>query len=98
MNTLTSTFETEEIAIRKSQEDPKEFGVLYEKYFKKIFLFVLHRTGEKEVATDLTQEYLLRLFRGLKNLNFEGFRFHLGYIESPLTNATNSTGNKKRHV
>ena len=52
--------EDEESLIRKSQADPEAFRLLYEKYFKKIFLFVLHRIGDKSITADITSQIFLK--------------------------------------
>ena len=48
--------ETDEIAILiKSKSNPQAFKPIYQKYYKKIFLFILHRIGDKTTTADLTQ-------------------------------------------
>jgi len=52
--------EDEASQIQKSQADPEAFKPLYEKYFKKIFLFILHRIGDKAITGDLTSQVFLK--------------------------------------
>src|SRR5450432_986572 len=49
-----SPAEEEEI-IHKAQSDPAAFKPLYEAYFKRIFLFIVHRVNDKDIASDLSQ-------------------------------------------
>jgi RNA polymerase sigma-70 factor (ECF subfamily) len=64
----------EEILIR-SQTDSEAFKSIYTKYFKKIFLFVLHRVGEKQVSADITQQVFLKALMGLSKFQFKGLPF-----------------------
>jgi RNA polymerase sigma-70 factor (ECF subfamily) len=67
--------ESEEEAIRKSVTNPEAFKPLYEAYFKRIFLFVLHRVGEKEVAADVTQQVFLNALSNINRYQFRGLPF-----------------------
>lgn len=66
---------TEAEAIKRSASDPKAFKILYETYFKKIFVFVLHRVGEKELAADLTQQVFLNALSNIHRYQFRGLPF-----------------------
>jgi RNA polymerase sigma-70 factor, ECF subfamily len=65
----------EEEVIRKAQSSPEAFRVLYEKYYKLIFLFLLHRVGEKDLTADLTSQVFLKAFLNLKKYQFKGLPF-----------------------
>jgi RNA polymerase sigma-70 factor, ECF subfamily len=65
----------EEGLILKSQADPQAFRPLYEKYFKKIFLFILHRVGDKQLASDLSSQVFLKALLHLKKYTFRGLPF-----------------------
>ena len=65
----------EEVILRRSQADPEVFRLMYEKYYKKLFLFILHRTGEKETTADLTQQVFLKALTGLGKFQFRGLPF-----------------------
>ena len=67
--------EAEEALIKKSQLDPKAFKPLYEKYFKRIFLFVLHRVGDRALASDLTSQVFLKALLNLRKFQFRGLPF-----------------------
>jgi RNA polymerase sigma-70 factor, ECF subfamily len=66
---------TEDDAIRRSFTDPSAFKPLYEKYFKRIFLFVFHRVGEKEIAADITQQIFMNALANIGKYQFRGLPF-----------------------
>lgn len=77
--TTTSTTHTREAQeidwIRAATQDPAAFQPLYELYFKRVFLFVLHRVGDKEIAGDLTQQVFLNALTHIGRYQFRGLPF-----------------------
>jgi RNA polymerase sigma-70 factor (ECF subfamily) len=68
--------ETEEIEILiKSKSNPQAFKPIYQKYYKKIFLFILHRIGDKITTADLTQQVFLKALSSLGKFEFRGLPF-----------------------
>lgn len=65
----------EDVLIKRSQSDPEAFKPLYEKYFKKIYLFIFHRTGDKELAGDLSQQVFLKALKGISKFQLRGLPF-----------------------
>jgi RNA polymerase sigma-70 factor (ECF subfamily) len=65
----------EEDVIRSSQRNPASFKPLYEKYFRKIFLFILHRVGDKETAADITSQVFLKALINISKYTFKGLPF-----------------------
>ena len=65
----------EEAFILKSQADPESFRPLYSKYFKRIFLFLLHRVGDKDLASDLASQVFLKALLNIKKFQFRGLPF-----------------------
>ena len=65
----------EEEVLTLSRTDPEAFKSIYTKYFKKIFLFVLHRIGEKQISADITQQVFLKALMGLSKFQFKGLPF-----------------------
>ena len=66
---------SEEETIRRSVSDPAAFQPLYVAYFKRIFLFVFHRVGEKELAADITQQVFLNALSNIHKYQFRGLPF-----------------------
>lgn len=61
--------------VEAAQKDPRHFGVLYEKYYRQIFLFVYKRTGETEVAGDVTAQVFLKAMASLPKYVYRGVPF-----------------------
>jgi RNA polymerase sigma-70 factor, ECF subfamily len=70
-----SQSQDEKHLILRSQTDPEAFRPLYEKYFKRIFLFVLHRVGDKSLAADVTSQVFLKALVHIKRFKFRGLPF-----------------------
>src|SRR5882672_7041462 len=67
--------EGENEIILLSQKDPASFKPLYERYFRRILLFVLRRVNDKERATDITQQVFLKVLSNIGKFQFRGFPF-----------------------
>ena len=65
----------EEEVIQKARKDPQAFRPVYENYYKKIFLFVLHRVGDKEISADITSQVFLKALVSLGKYKFRGLPF-----------------------
>ena len=65
--------EAEQILAAKA--NPKKFKVLYEKYFKRIFLFIQHKTGDSQLAADITSEVFLKALSKLQGFRFRNVPF-----------------------
>ncbi len=65
----------EEQVILMAQKDPEAFRPIYEKYYKPIFLFVLHRVAGKEIAADITSQVFLKALQKLGHYTFRGLPF-----------------------
>jgi RNA polymerase sigma-70 factor (ECF subfamily) len=52
----------EELARRMNTGDGRAFEVLYERYFKKIYAFVVRRVGHAQIAEDLVSDVFLKAF------------------------------------
>ena len=65
----------DEKLIRQSQVDPEAFRALYEKYFKRIFLFVHHRIGDKTLTADITSQVFLKALLNLRKFQFRDLPF-----------------------
>jgi RNA polymerase sigma-70 factor (ECF subfamily) len=65
----------EEEVIRKAKTHPEAFRSIYENYFKSIFLFVLHRVGNKDLTADLTSQVFLKALLRLHQFQFRGLPF-----------------------
>ncbi len=65
----------EEEVIRKSRKNPSAFRYLYEKYFRKVFLFVFHRVGDRDTSADITSQVFLKALQRIDQFTFRGLPF-----------------------
>ena len=65
----------EENILRQSQIDPQAFKPIYEKYFKKVYLFAYRRMGDRELAADITQQVFLKALKSISRFQFRGVPF-----------------------
>lgn len=61
--------------IEKAKKDPKAFGSLYEKYFERIFNYLLRQTGDEELAGDLCAQTFVNTLNNLKRYEHRGVPF-----------------------
>lgn len=52
----------EQLLLEKISSDPKEFGILFDQYYSRIFGYVLRRTLNYDLAGDITAETFLKAF------------------------------------
>jgi len=83
--------------ILKAKSDARAFRPLYEKYYKPIFLFVLHRTGEKELSADITSQVFLKALTGLGKYEFRGLPFS-SWLYRIAVNESNSFFRRNKGV
>lgn len=65
----------EQKQVEAAKKNPERFGVLYDKYYRDIFLFVIKRCGEEELAGDLVSQVFLKAMLNLKKYKFKGVPF-----------------------
>ncbi|MBN8577455.1 MAG: sigma-70 family RNA polymerase sigma factor [Cyclobacteriaceae bacterium] len=65
----------EEQIIERSKKDPRAFGELYEKYFDRIFYYILRQTDEEELAGDLCSQTFVNALNNIGRYEFRGFPF-----------------------
>ncbi len=61
--------------IEEARKDPGRFGILYEKYYRQIFVFVFRRTGDEDVAGDLVSDAFLKAMVALPKYESKGLPF-----------------------
>lgn len=63
------------LIIERSKKEPQAFGELYEKYFDRIFNYILRQTDDEELAGDLCSQAFVNALNNLKKYEFRGFPF-----------------------
>ena len=58
--------------LEKSRKNPDEFGLLYKKYFDRIFGFVYRQTDDEDIAADLTSQTFLNALKNVDKFTFRG--------------------------
>lgn len=61
--------------IETAKNNPARFDVLYERYYKSIFVFIYRRTGDDELTADLTSHVFLKALINIKKYEFKGVPF-----------------------
>jgi RNA polymerase sigma-70 factor (ECF subfamily) len=75
-STITKSENTDDVEmVLRAQKDPQAFKPLYEKYFKRIFLFVHHRVNDKAISADLTSQTFLKALVNVSHFKFVGVPF-----------------------
>lgn len=66
----------EEYAILdRSRKNPQAFGVLYEKYFDRIFNFIYRQTDDEDLTADLCSQTFLIALKNVGKYQFRGVPF-----------------------
>ena len=61
--------------IQAAKADPARFNVLYDKYYKQIFVFIHRRAGEEELTADLTSQVFLKALINIGKYEYKGVPF-----------------------
>lgn len=61
--------------VEAAKANPAQFDVLYENYYKSIFVFIYRRTGNEEVSADITSQVFLKALINIKKYEFKGVPF-----------------------
>lgn len=69
------TFSEEKALVDAARDDPQAFRPLYEKYYKKIFLFIHKRVNDKTISADLTSQVFLKALTNIGSFRFQGVPF-----------------------
>jgi RNA polymerase sigma-70 factor (ECF subfamily) len=65
----------ERLAVEAAQKDPSRFGELYERYFERVYSFVVLRVRDRAEAEDVTAEVFQRALTGLPGFEWRGAPF-----------------------
>ncbi len=61
--------------IAAAKENPARFGLLYERYYKSIFVFIHRRTDNEELTADITSQVFLKALMNISKYEFKGVPF-----------------------
>jgi RNA polymerase sigma-70 factor (ECF subfamily) len=61
--------------VERAQRDSKAFGTLYDRYYPKIYHYVLGRTASVETAMDITSTTFFKAITEIKRFRWQGVSF-----------------------
>lgn len=61
--------------VKQAQLMPDKFEILYNKYYKQIFVFIYNRTDDKEITADICSQVFLKAMLNIKSYRFIGVPF-----------------------
>jgi RNA polymerase sigma-70 factor (ECF subfamily) len=61
--------------VEAAKLNPARFDVLYDKYYKPIFVFIHRRTGDEMLTADLASQVFLKALINIKKYEFKGVPF-----------------------
>lgn len=61
--------------IEAAKQNPARFDVLYDKYYKPIFVFIHRRTGDVDLCADLASQVFLKALINIKKYEYKGVPF-----------------------
>jgi RNA polymerase sigma-70 factor (ECF subfamily) len=61
--------------IAAAKDNPARFNVLYDNYYKSIFVFIYHRTSNEELTADITSQVFLKALINIKKYEYKGVPF-----------------------
>lgn len=64
--------EDKELVIRAQKGEKEAFGLLYQKYFQKIFRYCKFNTKNEELAKDICQESFVKAYKKLQDFKTDG--------------------------
>jgi RNA polymerase sigma-70 factor (ECF subfamily) len=82
--------------IAKAKKNPADFRPLYEKYFKRIFLFVFHRVEDRDLTADITAQVFLKALTRIEQFNERGLPFSSWLYRIAINECTDFFRKNKR--
>lgn len=85
----------EQQLVNQAKRDPQAFGKLYDAYFEDIFHFILRRTDDEVLTSDLCSQTFLKALQNLKKYENRGVPFS-AWLYRIASNEVNKNFNKKK--
>jgi len=86
---MTTPEEQERLLVEQAKHDPKAFGDLFERHFDQIFRYVMRRTGNVQVAEDITAEVFYKALDKLWQFKWRSVPFS-AWLYRIATNEVNA--------
>ena len=81
--------------VERSKRDPRAFAELYEKYFDRIYYYLLRQTDDEETAGDLCSQTFVNVLNHLPRYEFRGLPFS-AWLYKIAANEANKYYRKKK--
>ena len=81
--------------VERAKSDSREFAVLYEKYFDRIYFFLLRHTDDEETAGDLCSQTFVNALNHISKYEFRGLPFS-AWLYKIASNEVNKFYKKKK--
>jgi RNA polymerase sigma-70 factor (ECF subfamily) len=65
----------ERLLVEAAQKNPARFGELYELHFHRVYVFILRRVGDRDVAEELTADVFYKALANLQRFEWRGVPF-----------------------
>ncbi|MGE5673412.1 MAG: sigma-70 family RNA polymerase sigma factor [Mycobacterium leprae] len=65
----------EQWLVEEAKRDPEAFGQLYDSYFGRVYSYVYRKTGDRQVAEDLTADTFMKALAHIKSYRYTGQPF-----------------------
>ncbi|QSE98183.1 RNA polymerase sigma factor [Fulvivirga lutea] len=85
----------EQDLIARAKRDAEAFGEVYNRYFERIFNFILRRTDDEAISDDLTSQTFLKAMQSLKRYEYRGVPFS-AWLYRIAHNEVNKYYNKQK--
>ena len=95
MSMTEEDIRTENAIVERSKLDSKAFAELYEKYFDRIYFFLLRQTDDEETAGDLCSQTFVNALNHLSKYQFRGLPFS-AWLYKIASNELNKFYRKKK--
>ncbi len=86
---------SEQSIVERSKRNPKDFAELYERYFDRIYYFILRQTDDEETAGDLSSQTFVNALNNLSKYEFRGLPFS-AWLYKIASNEVNKFYRKKK--
>src|ERR1035437_4014567 len=91
----TTELANEKAMIENAKNNSKEYAVIYDKYYEKIFRFIYQRMDDKKYAFDTTQQVFLKALDNLQKYEYRGLPFSSWLYRIASNEITNLFRQKK---
>lgn len=82
--------------VQAAQKEPERFDVLYERYYRQIFVFIYKRVDDQQRTADICSQVFLKAMLNLKKYKFKGVPFS-AWLYRIAVNEVNQYFRKSQH-